>query len=242
MLLIPAIDLRAGRCVRLVEGKLHEETVFSEDPAAMARNWANQGARMLHIVDLDGAFAGGPRHLDEIRDILAVVDIPIQVGGGIRTMESIETLLGLGVQRVILGTAAIYEPDLVREAIDRYGDRVIVGIDGKNGMVAIEGWEATTEKTVIELGREVKAMGVSRVVFTDTRRDGTMKGPNVAATQELARQTGLKVIASGGVSSLEDLKHLVALEPDGVDSIIVGRAIYSDAFTLAEALALVEGK
>lgn len=242
MLLIPAIDLREGKCVRLVEGRLDEETVYSDDPSAMAALWQDQGARMLHVVDLDGAFAGAPKNLDGLKEILSAVDIPVQVGGGIRSMETIESLLGMGVARVILGTVAIVNPALVSEACERYGEAVLVGIDGRNGQVAIEGWGLTVEKGTVELALDMKKLGVKRVVFTDIRRDGKLQGPNLEATGQLAQETGLKVVASGGVSTLNDLRAIRAMESLGVDAVIMGKALYSGAIDLREALAVAEGK
>ncbi|RJQ28597.1 MAG: 1-(5-phosphoribosyl)-5-[(5-phosphoribosylamino)methylideneamino]imidazole-4-carboxamide isomerase [Peptococcaceae bacterium] len=241
MLIIPAIDLRAGRCVRLVEGRPEQETVYSRDPVAVARRWQEQGARWLHVVDLDGAFAGAPKNLDVIKEILAGVDIPVQVGGGIRDIDVIDRLMSLGVSRVILGTAAVLKPQLVADACARYGDNVLVGIDGRDGRVAVEGWGVTVEKNTVDLALEVKAMGVKRVVFTDIWRDGTLKGPNLAATAELARGTGLKVIASGGVSGADDLRELTKLEQYGVEAVILGKALYAGAVTLKEALSIAAG-
>jgi phosphoribosylformimino-5-aminoimidazole carboxamide ribotide isomerase len=238
MLIIPAIDLRGGRCVRLVEGRLDQETVYSDEPAAMAALWQDQGAQMLHVVDLDGAFSGSPKNMVVIKEILAAVDIPIQVGGGIRSLDTVESLLDLGAARVILGTVAILKPELVFEACARYGDAVLVGIDGRNGRVAIEGWGIVANKGTVELALEMKELGVRRVVFTDVRRDGTLKGPNLKATGELARVTGLKVVASGGVSTTGDLRSLKAMEYLGVDSVIMGKALYSGAVSLMEALAI----
>lgn len=242
MLIIPAIDLREGKCVRLVEGRLDRETVYSDNPVAMAALWQEQGARMLHVVDLDGAFSGAPKNLDVIREILAAVNIPVQVGGGIRSLEAVERLLEMGAARVILGTVAILKPRLVSEACARYGEAVLVGIDGRNGRVAIEGWGVTVDKGTVELAREMKSLGVRRVVFTDIRRDGTLQGPNVEAIGELARETGLKVVASGGVSTADDLRALKELEPLGVDSVIMGKALYAGTVTLDEALAIAAGE
>jgi phosphoribosylformimino-5-aminoimidazole carboxamide ribotide isomerase len=238
MLIIPAIDLRAGKCVRLVEGKLERETVYSDDPVAMAVHWQEQGAKWLHVVDLDGAFAGSPKNLDVISGILNAVDMPVQIGGGIRSLEIISRLLELGAARVILGTAAILNPEMVSEACDRYGDSILVGIDGRNGRVAIEGWGMTVDKSTLELALEMQARGINRVVFTDIRRDGTLQGPNLEATGELAQATGLKVVASGGVSNIDDLKAVKKLEPLGVDSVIMGKALYAGTVTLKEALAI----
>jgi len=243
MLIIPAIDLRAGKCVRLVEGKLEQETVYSEDPVAMAVQWQEQGARWLHVIDLDGAFAGAPRNLDVISEILAAVKMPVQIGGGIRTLEIVERLLELGAARVILGTAAILKPQIVSEACDRFGgDAILVGIDGRNGRVAIEGWGMTVNKSTLELAREMQERGVQRVVFTDIRRDGTLQGPNLEATGDLARATGLKVVAAGGVSTADDLKAVKKLEHLGVDSVIMGKSLYAGTVTLKEALAIAAGE
>jgi len=238
MLIIPAIDLRAGKCVRLVEGRLDQETVYSDSPVEMALHWQEQGARYLHLVDLDGAFAGAPKNLDVIKEILAAVDIPVQVGGGIRNLEAIERLLGLGASRVILGTVAILKPEMVAGACSRWGEAILVGIDGKSGRVAIEGWGVTVQKSTVELANEMKELGVTRIVFTDIRRDGTLKGPNTKATAELARATGMKIVASGGVSVPDDLRAVKELEPLGVDSIIIGKALYAGTVSLAEALSI----
>jgi phosphoribosylformimino-5-aminoimidazole carboxamide ribotide isomerase len=242
MLIIPAVDLREGKCVRLVEGQLDQETIYSDDPVAMAAHWQTKGAQMLHVVDLDGAFSGSPKNLSVISDILSVVTIPVQVGGGIRNMQSVELLLELGAARVILGTSAILNPELVSEACSRYGDAILVGIDGRNGRVAIEGWGVTVEKGTIELACEMKNLGINRVVFTDIRRDGTLQGPNFEAISEFARATGLKVIASGGVSTPDDLRTLKKLEPLGVDSVIMGKALYAGTVNISEALAIAAGE
>jgi len=242
MIIIPAIDLRAGKCVRLVEGKLERETIYSDEPAAVARVWENCGAQWLHVVDLDGAFAGSPRNLDTISSIINTVNIPIQVGGGIRDMETIERLLQMGVARVILGTVAIQNPSLVKEAVSRFGERIVVGIDAREGKVAIEGWGLTAEKDVQELAGEVGDMGVSRIIFTDISRDGTLKGPNTEAVKKLALSCKLKIIASGGVSTIKDIEALKALEPVGVEGVIVGKALYAGTVDIVEALAVAGDK
>lgn len=241
MLIIPAIDLRLGKCVRLVRGLPEQETIYSEDPVKMACSWEEQGAQWLHVVDLDGAFTGSPQNVDVVEKIVEAVDIPVQVGGGIRDLDYIDRLLDFGVARVIVGTIAIIKPELVEEACRLYGEAIVVGIDAKKGQVAIEGWGVTTEKSAVELAREMSKMGVKRVVFTDVKRDGTLTGPNVQATKELARATGLKVIASGGVSSAKDLKALKAIEHEGVEAVIVGKALYSGNITLEEAMAIAGG-
>jgi len=242
MLIIPAIDLRGGKCVRLVEGRLDRETVYGEDPVAMALNWQEQGAARLHVVDLDGAFTGSPVNLDIITRIVQAVKIPVQTGGGVRTREMVDRLFGLGVDRVVLGTAAVKDPELLAQCCRRYGAGIIAGLDAVGGHVAIEGWVTGSGRPVLELAREMKELGVVRVLYTDVRRDGTLRGPNVRDTGELARAGGLKVIASGGVSSLADLAELAALEPDGVEATIVGKALYAGSFTLASALALMTEK
>ncbi|MCD5406247.1 MAG: 1-(5-phosphoribosyl)-5-[(5-phosphoribosylamino)methylideneamino]imidazole-4-carboxamide isomerase [Desulfotomaculum sp.] len=236
MLVIPAIDLRNGKCVRLIEGRLDRETIYSEQPVEMARHWQESGAKYLHIVDLDGAFAGTLKNLPVIKEIVTGFKIPVQVGGGIRDLETIQMLLDLGVQRVILGTAAIAQPEVVRQAVQQFGEQVVLGIDARDGMVAVQGWAVASDITVLDLANQMKAIGIKRVIFTDIRRDGTLKGPNLEATGELARQTGLKVIASGGVSSLEDLRKVKQLAGDGVEGVIVGQALYTRAISFEDAL------
>jgi len=243
MLIIPAIDLRAGKCVRLVEGKLENETIYSDDPVAVARGWQDSGARYLHVVDLDGAFAGSPQNLDTIQEIINAVDMPVEVGGGIRDLATVEKLLGLGVARVILGTAAIQNPTLVSESCARFGsEAIVVGIDARDGKVAIKGWGATAEKDAFELAEEIHQLGVPRVIFTDIARDGTLQGPNLEAIKKLARSCQVKVIASGGVSNIGDIAALKELAPLGVEGVIVGKALYAGTVNIAEALALAGGE
>lgn len=240
MLIYPAIDIREGRCVRLVEGRLDRETVYSDDPAAMASLWQEKGAGWLHVVDLDGAFSGSPKNIDVIRRIRETVSIPIQVGGGIRDLKVVEELLGMGVNRVILGTVAINNPDLVASACARYGDSVVVGIDARDGKVAIEGWGVTSEKNAMDLAVEMKGLGIKRVIYTDIWRDGTLQGPNLSAVREMARNSGLKVIASGGISTLEDLRSIKKLEHLGVEGVIMGKSLYAGSVSLEDALSLAE--
>ncbi|WP_027363284.1 1-(5-phosphoribosyl)-5-[(5-phosphoribosylamino)methylideneamino]imidazole-4-carboxamide isomerase [Desulfotruncus alcoholivorax] len=243
MLIIPAIDLRAGKCVRLVEGRLDRETVYSDNPMAVARIWEGNGARLLHVVDLDGAFAGSPKNLETIASIIEAVRIPVQVGGGIRDIPTIERLLQMGVSRVILGTVAIRNPELVQEACDRFGERIVVGIDARNGKVAIEGWGLTAEKDALELVNEVCKMGIKRVIFTDISRDGTLKGPNLEAIKKLVTSAEVKVIASGGVSTIEDIRALNDLKHLGIEGVIVGKALYAGTVNFEEALEVVnEGR
>lgn len=238
MLLFPAIDLKEGKAVRLLQGRMEDSTVYSDNPVDLAKSFESQGAEYLHIVDLNGAFTGKPVNDEMIRRIVGNVSMKIQVGGGIRTMERITELIELGVERVILGTIAVKNPELVAEAARLYGRRVIVGIDAKEGLVAVQGWAETTEMKAIDLGKAMKVMGVQSVVFTDIARDGMLQGPNIESTVQMARETGLSVIASGGITTLDDLRKLQveALKGVAIEGAITGKALYSGAFTLKEAL------
>lgn len=237
MLVIPAIDLRNGKCVRLVEGKIENETVYSDEPAEMAKKWEGLGAQFLHLVDLDGAFAGEPRNSEAVKSILREISIPAELGGGIRDMATISFYLEMGLNRVILGTAAIANPGLIAEACREFGgERIVLGVDAKDGMVAIHGWDATVTKTAVELALEMKQLGIRRIICTDIKRDGTLKGPNLESTREMAVETGLKVIASGGIAGLDDIRAVKELEPFGVDSVITGKALYDGRLNLADAL------
>ncbi len=241
MLVIPAIDIREGRCVRLFQGKLDQETVYSHDPAAVAVMWQEQGAKYLHLVDLDGAFAGEPKNMAVVREIINAVDIPVQLGGGIRTPTTVEKLLDLGVDRVILGTVAINDINLVGAVCRRFGaEKIVVGIDSKGGKVAVEGWATTVEKEAVTLAREISEQGVRRIVYTNTSLDGTLSGVDVEATAALAEKTGLKVIASGGAASVNDIRRLKETGA-GIEGVILGKALYSGAVSLPEALAEAEG-
>lgn len=242
MLIFPAIDLKEGKAVRLLQGRMEDSTVYSENPLDIARKFARKGAEFLHMVDLDGAFAGKPVNDEIIKAIVQEVPIKVEIGGGIRTLDRIEELVQLGVDRVVLGTAAVRQPELVIEAVRRWGDRVVVGIDARNGYVAVQGWSEATEITAVELGRAMQKAGVSRVVYTDISRDGMMQGPNVESTAQMVRETGLKIIASGGISSLDDLRRLKGIRPQGgfIEGVIVGKALYTKAFTLEEALKVAQ--
>ncbi|MEW6183506.1 MAG: 1-(5-phosphoribosyl)-5-[(5-phosphoribosylamino)methylideneamino]imidazole-4-carboxamide isomerase [Bacillota bacterium] len=242
MLVIPAIDLRGGKCVRLVEGRKDKETVYSGDPVSVAQKWQAAGARWLHVVDLDGAFAGRPAHLSVIRDIAGAVTMPVQVGGGIRERGAVEEILGCGAVRVILGTAAVYNHELMLELIRDFGSRIVVSVDCRDGVVAVAGWESLAGVNAVAFGKQLKKMGVERAVFTDIARDGKLEGPNIPAVANFARETGLKVIASGGVSRAEDVKNLRETEELGVDSVIIGKALYDGRLSLADAIAAAEGK
>ena len=239
MILFPAIDLKDGACVRLKLGEMSEATVFNDDPAAQARMFEAQGFQYLHIVDLNGAFAGRPVNAAAVERILAAVDMPVQLGGGIRDMATIEAWLDKGVRRVILGTVAVREPALVKAACARFPGRVAVGIDAKGGRVAVEGWAETSELTAIELARRFEDAGVAAIVYTDIERDGVLKGLNLAATAELARATRIPVIASGGLASIEDVRALLAPEHAMLAGAITGRALYDGRLDARAALALL---
>ncbi len=242
MLILPAIDLRGGRCVRLAQGRPEAETVYGADPVAVARRWASRGARWLHLVDLDGAFAGAPRQLELVGQIAAAVDIPVQLGGGLRTLEQIESALAAGVARVVLGTVAVTDPGLVREACAAFGSsRVLVGLDARDGLVAVKGWQDVTSRHLLEVAAQIRECGVERLIFTDTARDGMLAGPNLGAIRDLAVQSGLRLIASGGVSCLEDVIRLRGLEPLGVEGVILGKALYEGRIRLEDALTVVAG-
>ncbi len=279
MIILPAIDLRQGRCVRLRQGRANAETVYDDDPASVALRWVAQGARWLHVVDLDAALAApSPDRLRKSRPVpsshlagakqpgdsadredpktsevsvnnlprlaeihAAAPDTPIQFGGGLRTLEAIETALGLGASRVVLGTAAVHQPDLVAEALRRFGpERIVAGIDAREGWVATHGWQQTSRVTAVDLGRAMRRLGILRAVYTDVSRDGMLAGANVGATAALAQTTGLAVIASGGVASLEDVARLQARAGDGIEGVIIGQALYRGALSLPEAIRLAQ--
>lgn len=242
MIVFPAIDLRDGKCVRLFKGDFAQETVFSHHPAEMAKKWEAQGAQFLHLVDLDGALAGKPQNLHAIREILSAVKIPAELGGGIRTMETIEEILSLGVARVILGSVAVRDPELVKAACAKYGSQVVVGIDAKNGIVAVDGWGVSGDMEAENLAIRMAKAGVKTIIYTDISRDGTLSGVNGEATARLARSSGIGVIASGGVKSLEDIRSLKAYEKDGVEGVIVGKSIYTGSLDLKQAIEIAAGR
>lgn len=241
MIIYPAIDIRGGRCVRLTEGRFDAETVFADDPAEMALKWQECGAQFLHLVDLDGALAGEGRNLPVVKRILEQVKIPVQLGGGIRTLQTIETLLALGVTRLILGSAAVKNPGLVQEACKKYPGHIAVGIDARNGEAAIEGWGQGSGVNATELAKKMAAYGVDKIIFTDIARDGMLSGVNAEATAAVARAGGVPVIASGGVASLDDIRRLRQYEADGIHGCIIGKALYTGAVDLRAALALAKG-
>lgn len=236
MKLYPAIDLKDGKCVRLLQGDYNEVTVYGENPGEMAKKWERLGGDFLHIVDLDGAKAGKEINGEAIRQIVEAINIPIELGGGIRSIEDISLKLSRGVNRVILGSAAIKNRALVKEALDTFGpDKIVVGVDAKGGMVAVEGWLEVTDTSALTFCQELERMGVQTVIYTDIAKDGMMQGPNIEETEKLVKETHLDIVASGGVSSLEDLK---ALEKIGVYGAIIGKAIYTGAIDLEEAAKL----
>ncbi|MCE5283585.1 MAG: 1-(5-phosphoribosyl)-5-[(5-phosphoribosylamino)methylideneamino]imidazole-4-carboxamide isomerase [Deltaproteobacteria bacterium] len=237
MLIIPAIDLKEGRCVRLAQGDFRRSTVYGEDPVAMASLWKAKGAERLHVVDLDGSLAGLPRHTAVIRGIVEKTGLPLQVGGGIREMKTVEAYLGLGVRWVIVGTAALRDPAFVREACREFPGQVILGIDATRGQVAVQGWTEKTTQTAVELARRFADSGLAALVYTDIARDGMETGVNVEDTAELAQAAGIPVIASGGVSGIGDIRKLMAVEDRGIFGVIAGKALYSGALSLEEAIA-----
>lgn len=241
MRIYPAIDIRGGKAVRLYKGDFAQETVFGE-PAEMAKKWEAAGGEFLHLVDLDGARAGKSMNLDVVKEIIAAVNIPVELGGGIRTMENIDEVLAAGVQRVILGSVAAKNPALVKEACAKYGDRVVVGIDAKDGIVAVDGWEVSGDVEVTVLAKEMAKAGVKTIIYTDISRDGTLEGVNVEATAQLARESGIKIVASGGVKSIDDVKALLPYEKEGIEGVIVGKSVYMGTLDLTEAVKVAKGE
>ena len=240
MEIIPAIDLRGGRCVRLRQGDFERETVFSDDPLAMAQRWQREGGPRLHLVDLDGAATGAPAHLEIISSIVDALDIPVQVGGGIRSAETTRAWLDAGVDRVVIGTAAVRNPAMVAEVCRIHGPgRVVVSVDARDGMVALQGWQEASEVSVLELAAQMTELGVERLLYTDISRDGMLTGPDLETNSRLVKETGIAILASGGVSSVDDIRGLA---PTGVEGVIVGRALYTGAVNLREAIAVAAGQ
>jgi len=242
MIFFPAIDLKDGKCVRLLRGEMDQATVFNDDPGAQARAFVTQGCRWIHVVDLNGAFEGRPVNADAVDAILDDVSVPIELGGGIRNMETIRFWLDKGVRRVILGTVALRDPDLVIEACKAYPGRIVVGVDAKDGLVAVEGWAEVSDITAIELAKKFEGVGVAAIIFTDIARDGLMQGPNIDSTLELAQAVSIPVIASGGVSSMEDLGALKARGGDLLEGVISGRAVYDGQIEVREAVDLLQSR
>lgn len=239
MLIIPAIDLKDGKCVRLLQGRAEDATIYSDNPAETAKRWASAGAELLHIVDLDGAFSGSQRNLESIRAIRAAVGVALEVGGGIRAMETIDLLVSLGIDRVILGTVAVKEPEFLKRACEKHPGRVIAGIDAKDGKVAVKGWVETTGEDALGLAGKMKDAGAAGIIYTDISRDGMLTGPNFEATEKMAENAGLPVIASGGISGIEDIKGLLKIKK--LWGAITGKAIYTGRLDVGEAIRLSKG-
>ncbi|MCE5217365.1 1-(5-phosphoribosyl)-5-[(5-phosphoribosylamino)methylideneamino]imidazole-4-carboxamide isomerase [bacterium] len=237
MLILPAIDLSDGKCVRLKQGDMNQKTVFSDDPAQMAVRWADAGAQVLHLVDLDGAMVGRSANLEAVERILKAIRIPVELGGGLRTRDDVARVLDLGVKWAIMGTSALSKPQELKRCLKEFGDRITVGIDARDGRVAVQGWTETSDVSALDLARKMEELGVRRIIFTDIATDGMLAGPNVESTRALAEAVSVDIIASGGVTTLNDLRVLKALEPLGVVGAIVGRALYSGTIDLAEAIA-----
>lgn len=240
MIVIPAIDLKDGQCVRLLQGRAEAASVVAEDAVETARRWQAAGAKRLHMVDLDGAFEGKRKNLAVVAEVTQALGIPVELGGGIRDMAGIEAVFAAGVQWAILGTAAIERPEFVANAVREFGDRILVGIDARNGKVAVRGWLETTQVSAWELAERVRDAGVKEIIFTDIAKDGMLQGPNLESLRQVAAIPGLRVIASGGVSSLGDLEQINRIE--GVSGAIVGKALYSGHIDLAEAISRIEGR
>lgn len=240
MLIIPAIDIRAGNCVMLTQGRIEAETIFSKDPVFMAKLMQAKGAKRLHVVDLDGAFQGMPKNIEIVKSIRAAIQIPIEFGGGVRNMKTIDSLIEGGIDHVILGTIAVYHPEILREAADKYGDKIILALDVKDSKVAIAGWKETTTIDALELAAKAKELGIREIIYTDIKKDGMMEGPNLDGLEKIAVKSGVNIIASGGVSKLEDVSNIKKLESKGVIGAIVGKALYTEDIKLEEAIKMAE--
>lgn len=233
MRIYPAIDIKDGKCVRLFKGRFDDVTVYGDSPAEMAKKWEALGGEFIHVVDLDGALKGHGVNAEKIKEICESVNVPVQTGGGIRSMADIEAKLASGISRVIIGTKAVSDSEFIKEAVAKYGDKIVIGIDAKDGMVAVEGWEKTSDFTAVEFAKKMADLGVKTIVYTDISTDGTLAGPNVEAMREMAAAVDADIIASGGVGSLEDI---LSLKDTGVEGVIVGKALYTDRVDLNEAI------
>jgi len=236
MIIIPAVDIKQGKCVRLLQGRMEDTTLYSEDPVSMAQQWEACGAQLIHIIDLDGAFAKEVKNFKTIRDILSEIKVPIQVGGGIRDIKTIEMYIDAGVSKIIIGSEALYNPKLVKDACKLFEGKIVIGIDARKGMVAVEGWSKTSETKAIDLAKEFEFCGVAAINFTDIHRDGMQTGPNIEETAAIADAVSIPIVASGGVSSIEDINNLLEIESRGVTGVITGRAIYEGSLDLKEAI------
>jgi len=238
MLIIPAIDIKDGRCVRLFQGEMDKETIYFDRPIDAARHWVKEGATFVHIVDLNGAVEGRPVHTREVEGICKETGLSVELGGGLRSVEAVESALNLGVARVVIGTAAYDNQEFLRALCQRFPEKIVVGIDARNGRVAVKGWKETTSMDAVELAQRCEGDGASRIIYTDISRDGTREGVNVEETLKLARSVRIPIIASGGVATLGDIRRLLPLEREGVEGVIVGRALYSGALTLSDATSI----
>jgi phosphoribosylformimino-5-aminoimidazole carboxamide ribotide isomerase len=236
VIIYPAIDIKDGKCVRLLQGRADDVTIYDDNPVRMALRWQKHGADIVHVVDLDGAWHGMPKNLETVRKIVQELDVPVQFGGGVRGIEAVQRLLDMGVGQVVLGTVAVTEPKVFHRALEMFGERIVVGLDGRQGKVAVEGWTKETGQDIVETGQALAELGVARIIYTDIARDGMQVGPNLETTRALARAAGIPVTASGGVATLNDITALKVLEADGVEGVIVGKALYEKAFTLQEAI------
>jgi phosphoribosylformimino-5-aminoimidazole carboxamide ribotide isomerase len=239
MLIIPAIDLKDGRCVRLFQGDMDKETVYFENPVDAARHWVDEGATFLHIVDLNGAVEGRPVHTKEIAAICQLAGLSVELGGGLRSIEAVEAALNLGVARLVIGTAAYDNPEFLRALCKKFPGKIVVGIDARQGKVAVKGWKETTSMDAVELAKRCERDGASRIIYTDISRDGTRQGVNIDETLRIARSVKIPIIASGGVATLDDIRQLIPLEKQGVEGVIVGRALYARAFGLRDAMLIL---
>lgn len=240
MLIIPAIDLKEGQCVRLSQGQMDRATVYSQNPAEVARRWESAGAQRLHIVDLDGAISGKPKNRDVIRSIRSAVSMQIELGGGIRDIDTIDEYLSAGIDNIILGTAAIKNPELLEKSCKMFPGKIIIGIDARNDKVSVQGWTEKTEMSAIDFAQQLDSSAVSAIIFTDIKRDGMLVGPNIESTAQLAKAVAIPVIASGGVSCIEDIKRLLEIESFGVKGVVIGRALYTEDIDIRECIELAE--
>jgi len=239
MLIIPAIDIKEGRCVRLTEGKFEDVEIFSDDPVAVAVKWANKGAKMLHVVDLDGARYGKLTNVLLLEKIIKKVNIPVQVGGGIRCYEEVKKLINLGANRIILGTILWKDKPLAKRLFDEFSEQIIAGIDAREGYIAIEGWQSVTPVLALSFAKEMEKLGAKRIIYTDIKRDGTLIGPNIENIEEMLKNVNIPLICSGGIASLDDIKKLKKFETKGLEGVILGKALYKGNILLEEALRLV---
>jgi phosphoribosylformimino-5-aminoimidazole carboxamide ribotide isomerase len=242
LIIIPAVDIKGGKCVRLEQGRMDRETVFSDLPEEMALSWEQKGAERLHLVDLDGAVQGTAFNRKVIKRVVGAVSIPVQLGGGIRDLETIGDYVNLGIESLILGTQAYKKPEFVKAACAEYPGRIIVGIDARDGYVSVEGWTEATGTSAIDLAKKCERFGIAAIIYTDIKRDGMKKGPNIAATREFAQNVDIPVIVAGGIGSIKDVKDVLALEGDGVSGMIIGRGLYDGSISLGEAIEIIKRK